>query len=150
MDDASPRGPARYANGRFGPGNPGRLPGSRNRITQRIALSLLNHYEANEAQYLEKLSSWQGFPQFMRLIERMLPRELEDGAPELAALSSEDAARVTRAVRTALDRAEGGEGSLEEVLAALMGEADERENTVEYGDSTEDPPAAPRPRTPVW
>ena len=121
MDDASGRDPARHANGRFGPGNPGRPRGARGRMTQRVALSLLRHYEENEAQILRTLTAYDNIHVFMRLIDRMLARAPSEEPPELEALPAEEAARVTSAVRAALERVEAGEGSLTDLEAALHG-----------------------------
>ena len=120
MDDASGPGPARYANGRFGPGHTGRPRGARNRISRRVALSLLRHYEANEADVLHRLAEYH-VKDYMGLIGRMLPRASDE--VELEAVPPEEAARVTGAVRAALERVEAGEGSLVDIEAALMGEA---------------------------
>ena len=125
MDQASGRGappsaPIRDANGRFGPGNPGRPAGARGRMSRRIALGLLRHYADHEAEILERLSR-RYFADYMRLIGQMLPRDPGVEAPDLQTLPPQDAARVTRAVRCALERVEAGQGSLDDVQAALEG-----------------------------
>ena len=84
MDRPSGPGPSRDANGRFGPGNPGRRTGSHNRMSQRIALGLLRHYAEHEAEILERLSR-RYFADYMRLIGRMLPTHPEVDAPDLEA-----------------------------------------------------------------
>ena len=119
-DRPSGAGPARDANGRFAAGNPGRRPGSRNRMSQEIALGLLRHYAQHEREILTRLKR-NHFKDYMRLIGRMLPPEPEEDAPEPEALSAEEVAEVIGAARAALDRLEAGEGSLAEVQAALMG-----------------------------
>jgi hypothetical protein len=120
MDDSPGRGSARDALGRFGPGNPGRPRGARGRMSRQIALGLLRHYAEHEAEILARLNCGH-FGVYMRLIGRMLPEGAQDeeAAPDLEALAPEDAARVTRAVRAALERVEAGAGSLAEVQAAL-------------------------------
>ena len=134
MDDASAKGPARYPNGRFGPGHAGRPLGSRNRVSKRVALGLLNHYAAHEAEILEKLSSY-FFTDYIRLIGRLLPRPPAADAPDLEAMPAEDVERVLGAVRAAMGRIEAGEGSLADIEAALAGvpfaaEPDERRPAV--------------------
>ena len=119
MDDASPRGPARYANGRFGPGHKGRPRGARGRMSRRVALSLLGHFEANQAAILERLTQY-FLTDYMELIGRMLPKDPDE--VDLGALPPREAAMTTRAVRAALERVEAGEGTLADVEAALMGE----------------------------
>ena len=120
MDDASSLRHARHVDGRFGPGNPGRPRGSRNRISGRIALGLLQHYAQHEAEILDRLRR-HFFADYMRLIGRMLPRNAGPETPDVEAMSPEDVARVTRAVRRALNRVETGEGALADVEAALAG-----------------------------
>ena len=121
MDEQSDKAPARHANGQFGPGNPGRARGARGRMTQRIALSLLRHYEENQAQILSTFTSHRNMPAFMRMFDRMMSREMCDEGPDLAALPAEEAVRVTGAVRIALERVEAGKGSLADIEAALDG-----------------------------
>jgi hypothetical protein len=125
MDDASSRGPARHPDGRFGPGNPGRPLGSRNRMSKQIALGLMHHYAAHEAEILENLSRYY-LADYMRLIGRLLPRAPANDAPDVEIMPPEDVTHVTRAVRRALNRIETGQGSLAEVEAALMGVSLER------------------------
>ena len=48
MDDASGRDQARDANGRFGPATLDGPAARGARMTQRVAISLLRHYEENE------------------------------------------------------------------------------------------------------
>ena len=57
----------------------------------------------------------------MRLIDRMLARAPCEEPPEFEALPAEEAARVTCAVRAALERIEAGQGSLTDLEAALHG-----------------------------
>ncbi len=76
MDDAPGPGPFRNSHGRFGPGNPGRPPGSRNKMSRQIALSLLRHFTENEAEILERLSRAH-LRDYMRLLGRMLPDDPE-------------------------------------------------------------------------
>ena len=121
MEDASAKAPPRDTRGRFGPGNPGRPRGARGRMTQRIALSLLRHFEQNEGQILSTLTAYENIPVYMRLIDRMLARSPNEDGLDLDALPVEDATRVTRAVRAALERVEAGEGSLADIEAALDG-----------------------------
>ena len=89
MDDASPRGPARYADGRFGPGHAGRPRGARNRINHRVALSLLRHFEANEAAIVERITTHY-FNEYLHMVGRMLPQEVSD--PDLEAASPDPSA----------------------------------------------------------
>jgi hypothetical protein len=55
MTDASSAEPARDANGRFGPGNPGRPPGSCNRLSRRKARALLALFDGRTEALLDYL-----------------------------------------------------------------------------------------------
>ncbi len=94
MDDASPRGPARYANGRFGPGHKGRPRGARGRMSRRVALSLLGHFEANQAAILQRLTQY-FLTDYMGLIGRMLPKDPDE--VDLGDLPPREAAITARA-----------------------------------------------------
>jgi hypothetical protein len=81
MDDTPGPDPSRDNDGRFGSGNPGRPPGARNKMSRRIALSLLRHFTENEAEILHRLSHAY-LRDYMRLIGRMLPDDPEAEAEE--------------------------------------------------------------------
>lgn len=72
MTDTSSSHPARHANGRFGPGNPGRPVGSRNRISRRVALALLDHFEARPEVVLARLVRDPAL--YFQVIACLLPR----------------------------------------------------------------------------
>jgi len=48
--------PARYGNGRFGPGNPGRRRGSRNHTSRRTSMLVLQHFERNRDNILDNMA----------------------------------------------------------------------------------------------
>jgi hypothetical protein len=99
----------RDAQGRFLAGGPGRPLGARNRISRRIGLALLRHYEGNEPEILSRLMSLSHFPIYMRLVGRMLPQgPLEDDL-DLSAFSPEDLEQAACAVRDALELARQSE-----------------------------------------
>ncbi|HEY2708631.1 MAG TPA: hypothetical protein VGI95_11325 [Caulobacteraceae bacterium] len=112
----------RDAHGRFAPGNPGRPLGARNRLSGRIARSILKDFEASQDQVLAKLKRWY-VPQYVALLARLLPRAAEgaDG-PDLDALDDAEKARVLDAARTMIARIDAGEATLAELEAALLGE----------------------------
>ena len=113
----------RDANGRFLAGNPGRAFGSRNRISKRIARSILLNFEADQEATLEKLKRWY-VPQYVALLARLLPR-VSEGAESAELDTPEDGADTARMVsqaRAVLDRIEAGEATLAELEAALLGE----------------------------
>jgi hypothetical protein len=148
-DDALPT--PRDAGGRFGKGNPGRRPGSRNRLTNRLVQGLLDDFSSNEAANLERLRRWY-FPQYVQLMARFLPRETREPRPDFGDYSAEERARVAAAVRAMLERVERGEAGLDALIGVLesdpataeaelaalpRAEAEAaRENTVDYGEST--------------
>ena len=113
----------RDANGRFLPGNPGRAFGSRNRISKRIARSILLNFEADQEAMLAKLKRWY-VPQYVALLARLLPRVSEGAeSPELdTAEDGVETAQMVGRARALLDRIEAGEATLAELEAALLGE----------------------------
>ena len=132
MDDTiPPRMPTHSPNGKFAPGNPGRPRGSRNRMSKGIAISLLAHYHAHEEEFLERLSKF-FFPEYMRLLGCMLPRDDPAAAPELESLDPADQARVLAAVRDACDRIETGDSSLADLEAALFSASANGQADVKY------------------
>jgi hypothetical protein len=120
MDGSGPAFAPRDANGRFAPGNPGRRLGSRNRVSKRVAQTILADFEANQAELLLRSRRW-FLPQYLRMISGLLPRETESGGLDLETLGREEALAVVAAVRAAADRYEAGVGSLEELETALLG-----------------------------
>jgi hypothetical protein len=133
VNDASSKGPARYANGRFGPGHTGRPLGSRNRMSKRVALGLLNHYAEHEAEILDRLNRFY-FNDYLRLIGRLLPRPPADDTPDLESMPAEQVELVLGAVRAALGRIEAGEGSLADIEAALLGVPFEGDGAADNGE----------------
>ncbi len=117
MDDASGPRPTRDAKGRFGPGNPGKPPGARNRIAGRIKLTLLQHFENNQEDILKMLLWARHFNDYMRLIGSMLPEDDEADGPDLP------------------EPGEGGSGRAPGAPAAL---GSEPQSTVKYGADTVD------------
>jgi hypothetical protein len=69
--------PARHANGRFGPGNPGRPVGSYNRASSRAAQAILDHFETIQDKFLEELADNPYL--YISLLSRVLPRQVEIG-----------------------------------------------------------------------
>ena len=104
-------------------------------MTKRIALDLLGHFEVNRDEMLERLSRYY-FPEYMRLVGRMLPRPPAPDAPDLESLSPDDVARIAAGVREVLERVEAGEASLAELEAALVGHTACASGTVDSGEST--------------
>jgi hypothetical protein len=112
--------PARYSNGRFGPGNPGRRAGARNQISHRAVMAILEDFELNEKNVLVRLRN-EFTPAYFAVLTRLLDRQLQVDSPLVDEWSDAEAARVydlaRRAVtfnenpRTALIDLEGALGS---------------------------------------
>ncbi len=136
MDDASGPAPIRDARGRFGPGNPGKPVGARNRMARRVAMSLLRHFTQREDYILQTLSAGHYLGVYARLLAPLLPKDLSDDDPDLEALAPEEAARVAGALRLALDRLQAGEGTLADVQDAFSPVAAGPQASVGYGGNT--------------
>jgi hypothetical protein len=150
--DAEAEG-ARDALGRWVKGNPGRRKGSRNRLTNELAMSLLDDFHCYQDDNLKRLRRW-FFPQYIQLMARFVPRETGSPRPDFASYAPAETALVAARVRAALDRVDAGGSGLDEVLAALehdpgpgpgLAEAarallEDMSKPVEYGESAETTP----------
>jgi hypothetical protein len=108
----------RNSQGRWIKGNPGRVRGSRNRITHRVVMALLDDFQCYEEENIERLRRWY-FPIYVQLMARFLPRETGAGGPDFGSYSPEEMARVVAAAREAMDRIERGAGTLDDLASAL-------------------------------
>ena len=72
---STPYDDTRQSNGRFGAGNPGRPPGSRNRAT-RFAKAFLDDFEANQDELLERLRTAH-LRTYMSVIAHLMPRQFD-------------------------------------------------------------------------
>jgi hypothetical protein len=81
--------PVRYANGHFGPGNPGRPVGSYNRASRRAGLAILDHFETIQDKFLEELVDNRYL--YICLLSRVLPRKVEIGVSAMEAAIDADA-----------------------------------------------------------
>ncbi len=123
MDMPAAAPPAiRHANGRFGPGNPGRRLGSRNRVSQRLIWAILQDFEANQELIFERLHHWDHLQSYVALLLRLLPRQIDVNLPDVENLSECEIARVVGQARAVLDRIERGDTSLIELEAVLHGD----------------------------
>jgi len=93
MTQTPPDQPARYANGRFGPGNPGRRAGSRNRASHWVIMSILRDFEAHKREVLERLRTDHS-PQYFNTLARLLPQMLEDEPSGADGYSEAEIAKV--------------------------------------------------------
>ena len=114
---AGPRPPDRNSDGTFAPGNPGgpgRRKGTPNKVNAVLRDDIVRAYEKRGGvDFLNRLPA----PLFVRLLERILPRQVAAdvnvGAGDLfrvdfAAMSHEELERLAHAVDADLDFGEGG------------------------------------------
>jgi hypothetical protein len=118
-DTSSPALLARYANGRFGPGNPGRRTGARNRVSHRAAMAILRDFELREGEVLERLRKY-FTPAYFAILVRMLDRELKIEAPTFEDYSEEELARTVLLARSALNGCADPRTALIELDSALV------------------------------
>jgi len=111
----------RDASGRFAAGNPGRPKGSRNRMTNRLAMALLDDFTAHEEDNLRKMRRWY-FTDYVRLMGRFLPAHVKQVRPDFGDYTPAETARVVAAARAALRAIEHGEAGLEALAAVLDSE----------------------------
>jgi hypothetical protein len=118
-NEAWPMG--RDAQGRFLAGGPGRPMGSRNRMSAQAGRWLLSDFGDHRHELLPRMRRW-FLPQYLALIGRMLPREVDmeggDGAPDLAELGPEQLAALVVEASAMLRRVAAREGGTAEADAA--------------------------------
>ncbi|HWE47828.1 MAG TPA: hypothetical protein VG407_17545 [Caulobacteraceae bacterium] len=113
----------RHADGRFGAGNPGKPPGSRNKISRRLAVAILEDFEDHQEEIFERLRhSW--LPVYTRLVSGLLPKSVEMTLPDLSACTEAEAKGKVLAVREVLHLIDCGQATLEHLGEVLMGEND--------------------------
>ena len=118
-DTSTPALPARYANGRFGPGNPGRRIGARNRVSHRAAMAILQDFELHKSDVLTLLR--QSYtPAYFAILMRLLDRELQVETPAFDDYSEEELARTVLLARSALNGYADPRTALIELDSALV------------------------------
>jgi hypothetical protein len=139
-EPGTPQAP-RNSQGRWIKGNPGRVKGSRNRITNRLAMALLDDFQCYEEENIERLRR-RYFPIYVQLMARFLPRETGAGGPDFGSYSPDEMAKVVAAAREALERIDRGDGALDDLASALEQDPaatlslEDISKTVNYGEST--------------
>ncbi len=113
--------PARYSNGRFGPGNPGRPAGARNKVSHRAAMAILEDFELRGKAVLERLRS-EFTPAYFAVLTRLLDGQLQVDAPTADERSDAEAARVCRLARRAITLNQDPRTALIELEGALGGQ----------------------------
>ena len=111
--------PARHANGRFGPGNPGRRAGARNQLSHRAAMAILQDFELHKDEVLQLLR--RGYtPAYFAILMRLLDRQLQAEAPALDDYSEAELAQTAYLARRALSLNEDPRTALLELEAVLV------------------------------
>jgi hypothetical protein len=118
-DTPSPLPPARYANGRFGPGNPGRRAGARNRISHRATMAILEDFELHRGEVLDRLRRY-FTPAYFAILTRLLDRELQTETPALDDYSDAELVRIVQLARAALNNVNDPRTALIELDGALL------------------------------
>jgi hypothetical protein len=136
MDGSDERPTVRDAQGRFAAGNRGRPFGTRNRMSKRVARTILRDFETHQATLLPLLRRW-FLPQYLALVARLMPRVTETGGVEVDApldtLGEVETAALIAEVRAALARVEAGEATLAELESAFLGEGRHNSGAVTIG-----------------
>jgi hypothetical protein len=118
-DPSATTAPARHANGRFGPGNPGRRAGARGRASHRVVMAILQDFESHRTEVLERLRG-QYPPAYFAILNRMLDRELKVEAPSFDDYSDAELATMVREARFALNGSAPPRVALLELEGALL------------------------------
>ena len=121
-DTPAPALPARYANGRFGPGNPGRRAGARGRVSHRAVMAILHDFETHQATVLEHLRKDHS-PAYFAILTRLLDRELQVEAPAFDDYSEAELARTLLLARSALNGCQDPRVALIELDSALVNQS---------------------------
>jgi hypothetical protein len=111
--------PARYPDGRFGPGNNGRPAGSYNRASRRAALAILDHFEEIQDGFLAELAENRHL--YINLLSKVLPRQIQIGLSGVEAMSDADVRQAFVFARDALHGQSEGRAVLAELEAQLLG-----------------------------
>jgi hypothetical protein len=111
---------ARHANGRFGPGNPGRRAGARNRVSHRAAMAILDDFELHKEELLNRLRIYHA-PAYFAILTRLLDRELRNETPALEDYDDIELARTVALARSALTLDQSPRDALIELEGVLVG-----------------------------
>jgi len=122
MPDSTPSPSFRQANGRFGPGNPGRRAGARGRVSHRVAMAILEDFELHKEEVLGLLRR-SYTPAYFAVLLRLLDRQLQVDTPNYSDLTDTQAAGVVTLARTALASAENHREALLELDGVLLNQA---------------------------
>ena len=114
--------PARHANGRFGPGNPGRRAGARNRVSHRATMAILDDFELHKDELLNRLRIYHA-PAYFAILTRLLDRELREETPALDDYDDIELARTLALARSALTLDRSPRAALLELEGVLVSQS---------------------------
>ncbi len=121
-DTTLPGLPGRQANGRFGPGNPGRRVGARNRLSHRVVMAILHDFETNKADTLDRLRRNHS-PAYFAILTRLLDRELSVEAPAFDDYSEAELARTVQLARSVFNSCADPRAALIELDHVLVSQS---------------------------
>jgi len=113
--------PARYENGRFGPGNPGRRPGARGRTAHRVTMAILEDFLEHKDETLKDARNFH-VEAYLNTVLKLLPSQAAFETPEVRAWPDADVDAALAHVRGVFERAGEGRDVLIELEAVLLGE----------------------------
>ena len=114
--------PARHANGRFGPGNPGRQAGARNRVSHRAAMAILDDFELHKDGRAATDCAIYHAPAYFAILTRLLDRELRNETPAFDDCDDVELARTLALARSALTLDQSPRAALLELEGVLVGQ----------------------------
>jgi hypothetical protein len=113
--------PGRQANGQFAHGNPGRRAGSRNRASHRVVMAILEDFEQNKIDVLERLR-YMHTTSYFSTLARLAPPLMESGEPDAETWSDAEAAQIIARARQMLACQPNPRNALVELEAILANE----------------------------
>ncbi len=92
--------PVARINGKFGPGNPGRPKGSRNKLAENFIQALYNDFDSHGVEAIQRVRA-DDPSTYVRVIAGLLPKELEIKRP-LADLTDDELVNAVTLIRAAI------------------------------------------------
>ena len=123
MTDSPTQSVDRLSNGRFLPGHSmgGRPPGSRNRVSRKMLLTILKDFESHQAVLLDRLRS-SYTPSYFNTLARMMPHMAQTEVSEFDDFSDAQAAHFVTRLRQMLAVTPAPRIALAELEAILASE----------------------------
>jgi hypothetical protein len=118
---ATPPLSGRHANGRFGPGNPGRPHGARGRAAHGVTLAILEDFMEHKESALNN-ARFSNPGTYLNAIVKLLPTQAAPEPTEVRDWSDADVEAALDRARAALDGSGDGRDALIELEAVLLGE----------------------------